>query len=78
MAMEPAEESEPGLSTKHHRARILLSPVLVDTRHRERRGLEDVWSWLCPRQDAQSPVDPGDQGLPATNGPFAIVSATEA
>lgn len=36
-----------------------------------------LWSWLCPRQDGQSLLDTGDQGLPATNGPFdpATVSA---
>lgn len=52
MAKEPAEESEPGLPrpfhTIHHRARILLSPVLMDTRHRERRDLGDAMELVVP------------------------------
>lgn len=52
MAKEPAEESEPGFLRPfhniYHRARILLSPVLVDTRHRERRDLGDAMELVVP------------------------------
>lgn len=52
VAKEPAEESEPGFLRPfhniYHRARILLSPVLVDTRHRERRDLGDAMELVVP------------------------------
>lgn len=51
MAKEPAEESEPGFLRPfhniYHRARI-LTPVLVDTRHRERRDLGDAMELVVP------------------------------